>query len=124
MQKELKSVVERLQNLKDKEGVQIDTEVVYFDTERVLVKATVSFNEEQASGTAMVERILGDQYRDYSYVQTAETLAVGRALGFMFPDESICSEEEAKRNKDMDMFDDKKKRSEAATQTLINKLKK
>lgn len=124
MQKELKSVVERLQNLKDKEGVQIDTEVVYFDTERVLVKATVSFNKEQASGTAMLERILGDQYRDYSYVQTAETLAVGRALGFMFPDESICSEEEAKRNKDMDMFDDKKKRSEAATQTLINKLKK
>ena len=120
---ELKSVVKRLKKL---EGLEhsITTEILYLDTERVVIQSQVSCDDKLAHGTAMVERINADQYRDYSYVQTAETLAVGRALGFMFPDESICSEEEAQRNKDMGMFDDRKKRSEAATETLINKLKK
>jgi len=124
MEKELKSVVERLQNLKGKEVFFINTEVLYFDTDRVLVKATISSEGVMADGTAMVERIEGNQFKDYSYVQTAETIAVGRALGFMFPDEQICSEEEAQRNNDMVTFDDRKSRSEAATETLINKLEK
>ena len=80
--KDYVTVAERLAMLHDQyENVMIETEILRFDEEIVLVKAVLTIEEKQFIGHAQ-EIIGSSQVNSTSALENAETSAVGRALAF------------------------------------------
>ena len=80
--KDYVTVAERLQRLHDQhEKVIIETEILRFDDEIVLVKAILKIDEKKFIGHAQ-EVIGSSQVNSTSALENAETSAVGRALAF------------------------------------------
>ena len=80
--KDYVTVAERLAMLHDKyENVMIETEILRFDEEIVLVKAVLRIEDKQFIGHAQ-EIIGSSQVNSTSALENAETSAVGRALAF------------------------------------------
>ena len=80
--KDYVTVAERLALLHDQyDNVMIETEILRFDEEIVLVKAVLKIEEKQFIGHAQ-EIIGSSQVNSTSALENAETSAVGRALAF------------------------------------------
>ena len=80
--KDYVTVAERLEKLHDQhEKVIIETEILRFDDEIVLVKAILKIDEKKFIGHAQ-EVIGSSQVNSTSALENAETSAVGRALAF------------------------------------------
>ena len=78
--KDYVTVAERLALLHDQyDNVMIETEILRFDEEIVLVKAVLRIEEKQFIGHAQ-EIIGSSQVNSTSALENAETSAVGRAL--------------------------------------------
>ena len=93
--KDYVTVAERLALLHDQyDNVMIETEILRFDEEIVLVKAVLKIEEKQFIGHAQ-EIIGSSQVNSTSALENAETSAVGRALAFCgITNDSIASAEE------------------------------
>ena len=80
--KDYVTVAERLALLHDQyDNVMIETEILRFDEEIVLVKAVLKIEEKQFIGHAQ-EIIGSSKVNSTSALENAETSAVGRALAF------------------------------------------
>ena len=80
--KEYVPVVERVKeaHLQNKEGFSIETEVVDQEGARVSVKATVTIGNNKYTGHSQAEYSTG--MMGNVALESAETSAIGRALGF------------------------------------------
>ncbi len=100
--KEYVTVAERLEKLHcEHEKVGIQTEVLRFDDEIVLVKAILSIDDREFVGHAQ-EVIGSSEVNSTSALENAETSAVGRALAFagLGVNGSIASADEIKKAED------------------------
>ena len=100
--KEYITVAERLEKLhSEHEKVSIQTEVLRFDEEIVLVKAILSIDDKKFVGHAQ-EVIGSSEVNSTSALENAETSAVGRALAFagLGVNGSIASADEIKKAED------------------------
>ena len=96
--KKYSTVAVRLQAFREMcAGGAITTEILHFDSETVLIRATVTDESGRvlATGTACEDR--GSSFiNKTSYVENAETSAIGRALAVIGigSDEQMCSADE------------------------------
>ena len=100
--KEYVTVAERLEKLhSEHDKVGIETEVLRFDEEIVLVKAILSIDDKKFVGHAQ-EVIGSSEVNSTSALENAETSAVGRALAFagLGVNGSIASADEIKKAED------------------------
>ena len=66
-------------------GGGIITEMVHYQDGKVVIKATVTDEDGQVLSTGYAEEIEGNGFvNKTSFVENAETSAVGRALGFLY----------------------------------------
>ena len=96
--KQYSTVAARLQAYREMcAGGSITTEILHFDSEAVLIRATVADESGKilATGTAYEERA-ASFINKTSYVENAETSAIGRALAVIGigSDEQMCSADE------------------------------
>lgn len=81
--KSYKTVAERIDDTKDLVK-KIDTEIIHIDNESAVVKATIVFNDDKTS-TGFAREFRDDSQsfvNKTSFLENAETSAVGRALAF------------------------------------------
>ncbi len=101
--KEYVTVAERLEKLhSEHEKVGIQTEVLRFDEEIVLVKAILSIDDDKKFVGHAQEVIGSSEVNSTSALENAETSAVGRALAFagLGVNGSIASADEIKKAED------------------------
>ena len=96
------TVAERLEKLhREYDKIAIETEILRFDEEIVLVKAILTIDDKKFIGHAQ-EIIGSSQVNSTSALENAETSAVGRALAFagLAVNGSIASADEIKKAED------------------------
>ena len=121
--KDYVTVAERLEKLHNEyEKVAIETEILRFDEEIVLVKATLSIDDKKFIGHAQ-ETIGSSQVNSTSALENAETSAVGRALAFagLAVNGSIASADEI--NKAEGVYNRSINEIGSATQNQLDKIK-